>query len=102
MARKAAADAVAHVALLRGVNVGGKNLLPMKELAALFGKLGCGAVKTYIQSGNVAFLAPAEDVESLGKEASRRIRKQFGFEVPVLVRNQPQLEAVVANNPFLA
>jgi uncharacterized protein (DUF1697 family) len=46
-----------HVALLRGVNVGGKNKLPMKELAELFEVAGCSDVATYIQSGNVIFCA---------------------------------------------
>ncbi len=44
-----------HVALLRGINVGGKNKLPMKSLAALFTDAGCLNVETYIQSGNVVF-----------------------------------------------
>ncbi|MEO8874950.1 MAG: DUF1697 domain-containing protein, partial [Polyangiaceae bacterium] len=45
------------VALLRGINVGGRNMLPMKTLIGLFEKAGCSDVKTYIQSGNVVFSA---------------------------------------------
>ena len=48
-----------HVALLRGINVGGKNVLPMKDLAEMFADAGCTNVRTYIQSGNVIFEAPA-------------------------------------------
>jgi hypothetical protein len=48
-----------HVALLRGINVGGRNKLPMKSLAALFAEVGCDDVQTYIQSGNVVFRASA-------------------------------------------
>ena len=54
-----------HVALLRGINVGGKNVLPMKELAAMFGAAGCTGVLTYIQSGNVVFHAPAAALNKL-------------------------------------
>ena len=46
-----------HVALLRGINVGGKNLLPMQHLARMFQDAGCDEVRTYIQSGNVIFKA---------------------------------------------
>ena len=49
-----------HVALLRGINVTGKNSLPMKELAQMFSATGCAKVRTYIQSGNVIFEAPGE------------------------------------------
>ena len=52
-----------YLALLRGVNVGGKNKLPMKDLASLCAEIGCGNVRTYIQSGNVIFNAD-RDVES--------------------------------------
>ena len=48
-----------HIALLRGVNVGGKNKLPMRDLATLLTIAGCDEVRTYIQSGNVVFEAPA-------------------------------------------
>jgi DNA phosphorothioation-dependent restriction protein DptG len=48
---------ITYLALLRGVNVGGKNKLPMKELAEMFAEMGYGSVRTYIQSGNVIFKA---------------------------------------------
>lgn len=48
-----------HLALLRGINVGGKNQLPMQALRAFFETAGCSKVETYIQSGNVVFRAPA-------------------------------------------
>jgi len=86
------------VALLRGINVGGKNKLPMKDLTAMFVEAGCGNVRNYIQSGNVVFeTAPAR----LSEVIEKRIEKQFGFRVPVILRNAKQLRAVVAGNPFL-
>ena len=62
----------AYVVLLRGINVGGKNKLPMTELARLFAELGCGAVTTYIQSGNVLFEAAESEPASLGPGGVRR------------------------------
>ena len=84
-----------HAALLRGINVGGKNLLPMKDLAELFSEAGCRDVRTYIQSGNVVFEAPATVLKKLPETVSRKIG------VPVIVRSHAELEAVVRGNPFL-
>jgi uncharacterized protein (DUF1697 family) len=67
------------VALLRGINVGGKNLLPMKALADIFADAGCAEVKTYIQSGNVLFRSSARaDVAAAVRAA---IEAQFGLNV---------------------
>jgi uncharacterized protein (DUF1697 family) len=89
---------VTFVALLRGINVGGKNKLPMKDLTAMFVEAGCGHVRNYIQSGNVVFeTAP----DRLCEVIQQSIEKQFGFRVPVILRNAKQLRAVVAGNPFL-
>jgi uncharacterized protein (DUF1697 family) len=55
----------AQVALLRGINVGGKNIVPMKDLAEIFACGGCRDVRTYIQSGNVIFRAPAAVLKGL-------------------------------------
>jgi hypothetical protein len=60
MPRGASAPAGSYVALLRGINVGGKNPLPVRELAAVFREAGCADVRTYIQSGNVIRRARAE------------------------------------------
>jgi len=91
-----------HVALLRGVNVGGKNKLPMKELAAIFAAVGCGSVTTYIQSGNVVFDAGRCDVAKLAELVSKRVKKQFGFDSPIVLRTAQELDVVARKNPFLA
>jgi len=91
-----------HVALLRGINVGGKNKLPMKELAALFGNAGCSTVRTYIQSGNVVFEADAEVAGRVPTEISLRIVERFGYTVPVVMRTSKELRAALDDNPFLA
>ena len=91
-----------YVALLRGINVGGKNMLPMPELAALFGSAGCEQVRTYIQSGNVVFAATAACANGIPRTLPRLIQKQFGFAPPVLVRSAADLAQVVAGRPFPA
>ena len=91
-----------HVALLRGINVGGKNLLPMKELVRLFEKLGCVDVATYIQSGNVVFSNPAAALDGFEGEMAAAIEKRFGLRVPVVLRSARELATVLAKNPFLA
>ena len=89
------------VALLRGINVGGKHLVPMRDLAAVFEAAGCTAVETYIQSGNVVFTPPARGAKTIAGELGAAIAARFGFEVPVVVRTAGELSAVVRDNPFL-
>lgn len=90
-----------HVALLRGINVGGKNMLPMKALAEIFAKAGCREVATYIQSGNVVFEASASVLKKLPQTISQQIAEQFGHKVPVVIRSHEELAAVVGANPYL-
>ena len=89
-----------YVALLRGINVGGKNTLPMKDLAAMFAKAGCTDVKTYIQSGNVIFRADADCAKQVPRLVEEQILKRFGFRSPVIVRSADQLDRILAANPF--
>lgn len=86
------------VALLRGINVGGKNLLPMKRLAELFIAAGCTEVKTYIQSGNVVFRNG--DAELVAEKVRAEIAANFGLTVPVVVRTAAEMAKVVTSNPF--
>jgi uncharacterized protein (DUF1697 family) len=90
-----------HVALLRGINVGGKNILPMKTLAEIFAKAGCRDVTTYIQSGNVVFSAPAAVLKKLPRVISKQIADEFGHQVPVVIRSHEELAAVIRDNPYL-
>jgi uncharacterized protein (DUF1697 family) len=89
------------VALLRGINVGGKNALPMKDLAGMFAGAGCMNVRTYIQSGNVIFEAPA-GTSSVAEIVTKRIEKRFGYRIPVILRTSQQLLKTIRDNPFLA
>jgi uncharacterized protein (DUF1697 family) len=89
------------IALLRGINVGGKNILPMKDLTAIFGAAGCTDVKTYIQSGNVIFRAEPKLMKNLAGDVSARIVAGFGIKAPVVLRTHGELKRTVANNPYL-
>ena len=68
------------IALFRGINVGGKNSLPMKELVSLLEDLGCRSVKTYIQSGNAVFKSKEKDASRLSNKIRVEIKKRRGFE----------------------
>lgn len=95
------AAAATHVALLRGINVGGKNRVSMAELAALFEAAGCAAVRTFIQSGNALFSAQPALARRLPGEIASRIEKRHGLRVPVILRTAAELRQVAAANPFL-
>ncbi|MCP3981788.1 MAG: DUF1697 domain-containing protein [bacterium] len=90
-----------HVALMRGINVGGKNKLPMKDLVTLFVDAGCTDVQTYIQSGNVVFHAPRDTLRHIPQRVSAAIADRFGYAVPVVLRSAAELRKTVRNNPFL-
>lgn len=89
-----------YVALLRGINVGGRHKLPMNNLLALFEDAGCRAARSYIQSGNVVFEAPAALVRRVPTLIAAAIAGEFGFEVPVVMRTAAELRKVVVDNPF--
>jgi uncharacterized protein (DUF1697 family) len=93
--------ATSWLALLRGVNVGGKNKLPMRELVALFEAEGCTDVVHYIQSGNVVFRAAPALAARVGGAIAASIERQFGFSAPVITRSAAELHEAVERNPFL-
>lgn len=90
-----------QLALLRGVNVGGKNKLSMRDLASMFTDAGCENVRTLIQSGNVIFTASPGVSAGLADLIALKISEQFGYRTPVILRSAQQLRGVVSNNPFL-
>jgi len=89
------------VALLRGINVGGKNILPMQDLREILAELGCEGTKTYIQSGNVVFKSKQKS-DALAKHISRAVEKRFGFEPSVLVISATTFAAIAGANPYAA
>ncbi len=91
-----------QVVLLRGVNVGGHNRVPMAELAALLTELGCTDVRTFIQSGNAVVGASAALARRLPGAVAAAIEARLGLRVPVIVRSATALAAAVRDNPFVA
>jgi uncharacterized protein (DUF1697 family) len=90
-----------YAALLRGVNVGGKNKLPMKDLAAMFAEAGCTDVVTYIQSGNVVFRATEACAARIPAAIAKVVADCLGFRAPVVTRTAGELRGVLRGNPFL-
>jgi len=89
-----------HVALLRGINVGGKNAIPMPALKACFEEAGFANVATYIQSGNVVFDAPSSSQAELTRRIEGVLRKAFGhYDASVVVRSRSQMRAIVDRSP---
>ena len=90
-----------HVALLRAVNVGGKHKLPMAELVGMFTAAGCGAARSFIQSGNVVFRAAPRLAPRIPALIEKAIADRFGFHAPVVVRTGAELREVAEKNPFI-
>jgi len=89
-----------HIALLRGINVGGHHKLPMKDLAAMFAQAGCDDVRTYIQSGNVVFAADDAPADRIVAVITASISRRFGFDIPLVMRTADELATIVSANPY--
>lgn len=87
-----------QLALLRGVNVGGKNKVKMAQLKALFESIGCSNVRTYINSGNVVF-ADDRRPKKLRPLIEQAIAEEFGFPVGVVLRDLDSLVSVAESIP---
>lgn len=90
-----------HLALLRGINVSGHNMIKMEALKTTLEAIGFQNVQTYIQSGNVFVDSEDENAAAVGFKIKQEIFKAFGHEVPVVVIGKADLEACLKNNPFL-
>ncbi|ERI93680.1 hypothetical protein HMPREF1982_01443 [Clostridiales bacterium oral taxon 876 str. F0540] len=90
---------ITYIALLRGINVGGKNIIKMAELKKTFEALGLFNVKTYIQSGNVLFKSE-ESEESLRKKIENEIETTFGISLSVIIRTAAEIEQLICSCPF--
>jgi uncharacterized protein (DUF1697 family) len=89
-----------YIALFRGINVGGKNKLPMKDLVATLENVGCHDVATYIQSGNAVFQSEEQDASQLSETIEAAIKERHGFEPLVLVLASEEMERAMGSNPF--
>lgn len=90
-----------HLALLRGINVSGHNMIKMDALKTTLENIGFQNVQTYIQSGNVFVETEEESPAKVGFLIKQEIFKVFGHEVPVVVIGKEDLEACFRNNSFL-
>ena len=90
-----------HVALLRGINVGGNNLIAMKALGELCATIGWTGARTLLQSGNVVFSASGAP-DALEKQFERAIHEQFGFPITVVIRDAARFKSYIAQVPFAA
>jgi uncharacterized protein (DUF1697 family) len=91
-----------HVALLRGINVGGRNKVPMAELREVVTSLGHTGVSTYIQSGNVLFTTDEGDPGKLASGLEAAITASFGIQSSVVVLARDDLAGILDRNPYVA
>ena len=90
-----------HLALLRGINVSGHNMMKMDALTTMLENIGFQNVRTYLQSGNVFVDTEEESASKVGFMIKQEIFRVFGHEVPVVVITKDDLENCFTNNPFL-
>lgn len=88
-----------YVALLRGINISGKNKVPMAELKRGFEQLALAEVKTYLNSGNVSFSSSETDMAKLTGRIEKMIKSQFDLQIPVFVISQEELMDILSHAP---
>lgn len=91
-----------YIALLRGINVGGKNKIKMADLKQVLNQLQLENISTYIQSGNVLFNSKEKDKTKLENKISNSIKVHFDIDVPVIVKTQIEILDILEKNPFSA
>ena len=88
-----------YIALLRGINISGKNKVPMAELKKCFESLGVMEVKTCLNSGNVIFSSADGNVTALTDQVERMIQREFGLDIPVFIIPQEELSDILRRAP---
>ena len=89
-----------YVALLRGINLGGNNQMKMEELRTTFEALGFTKVKSYINSGNIAFDTKKSSESKLIDKIEKAVESKYGRRVHIMIREQQDIERILKNNPF--
>lgn len=92
---------IKYLALLRGINVSGHNMIKMDALKKMLENMGFQNVETYIQSGNIFFDSEEENAAGVGFKIKQEISKVFGYDVPVIMVSKTDFELCFKNNPFL-
>jgi uncharacterized protein (DUF1697 family) len=90
-----------YIAMLRGINVGSGKIVKMERLRASFEALGFDGVRTYVQSGNVIFESEQKSPAGLSNKIEEKIRRDFGFTVPVSVKTSKEMAQIVSDNPLV-
>ena len=90
---------VRYIAFLRGINISGKNKVPMAELKKGFEEIGFAEVKTYLNSGNVIFSSDEDDMVEITNRIETMIKRQFGLEIPVFVISKETLADILTHAP---
>ncbi len=88
-----------YIALLRGINISGKNKVPMEELRQGFEELGLTEVKSHLNSGNVIFSSEETDIAKLTGQIEGMIQNRFGIEIPVFIISRESLEDILRHAP---
>ena len=89
-----------YIALFRGINVGGSNKLPMRELVEVLESLKLKNIETYVQSGNAVFQTEETKASELSERISTAFDKSHGFKPQVLLLQLAELEKAAASNPY--
>jgi len=89
-----------YIALFRGINVGGKNILKMAALKEVLQKSPFQEAQTYIQSGNVVFKSIIKAPHLLAYQLEKLVKDTFGIDVPIIVLRKKELEDIIKSNPF--
>jgi uncharacterized protein (DUF1697 family) len=90
-----------YICILRGINVSGSKIIKMDALRKMFDDLQFKNAQTYIQSGNIIFQDRKTACDILAKKIAKQILADFGFEVPMMVKERGELKDVLQNNPFV-
>lgn len=89
-----------YVAFLRGINVGGKNMIKMEQLRGIVAGLGFENVKTYVNSGNVIFETKKADDKKLASRINKAIANELALDISVMVRSIEEIKEIIAKNPY--
>jgi uncharacterized protein (DUF1697 family) len=90
-----------YISMLRGINVGSQKIIRLADLISLYEALDFTAVKTYIQSGNVLFNSPEQDISKLATAIEEQIEQAFGYKLTVFIRQPADFQRIIAGSPFL-
>lgn len=90
---------ITYLALLRGINVGGNNIIPMADLRVCFEKMGLNNVRTFIQTGNVFFESDEKNIEKLEKHIASELNKTYSKNIALVLFTKPEWQKIIDKAP---